>query len=296
MGKSGRRDDEILARVRERFPSDAASRRELAVAVKAAAASLGEIVGAFCRQAGMSKAEVAAVFRELSEAAATRELRLEPGTDHLWHQVADVVTRWWRDPVYLTDDSRPRDLPETGPAPSIEALLEETVSPASRADAKALLRRTCVVEPGGLWHYCDEDGGFLRLSAEHGVDRLRICVSGMFKTYLDNALRRRDLRVTKNFDKTAMVQAYPMALVPQLRAKVLKRLEVGLQDVDELLVAGERREVDGPVAMVGVTMVMHVSEPRPRAKKSPVGDDATTSSTSKRRAAKKPVAKRSQRR
>jgi hypothetical protein len=284
MTRSAKHDADIVARTRERFPTDAESRRQLADAVRTAASALGEMVGAFFRQAGMSKEEVAATFEQLRDASLARDLEIEANSKAVWRQTADAVTLWWRDPQYLDDEALPRPLPESGPAPSVESLIAATVSPEQRVEAKALLRRTCVTELDGLWRYCEEDTGLLRLSAEHGVDRLMLCMGGMLTTYLDNALRRRDLQITKNFDQTALVQEFPLALVPELRVKLMKRLMVELQSVDEVLSAGVRRGGVGPVAMVGVTMFMHVSEPKPRSKRSPDGDADTTGNT--RRAAR----------
>jgi hypothetical protein len=274
MTRSAGRDDEIVARTRERFPNDDESRRQLADAVRAAASTFAEMVGAFCRQAGMSKEEVAATFELMRDASLSRELDIEPNSSAVWRQTADAITLWWRDPAYLDDEALPRALPESGPAPSIDSLLCATVAPEQRDEAKALLRRSCVTERDGLWRYCEEDTGLFRLSPDHGVDRLAVCMSGMLKTYLDNALRRRDLQVTKNFDQTALVQEFPLALVPELRAKLMKRLMVELASIDEVLTAAERRDVEGPVAMVGVTMFMHVSAPKPRSRRRTMPDDA----------------------
>lgn len=150
MTKSARRDDDVIARSRKRFPSDDESRRQLAEAVRAAAPALGEMLGAFWAQAGMSREEVAATFEQLRRTSLARNLELEPKSRAVWRQTADAVTRWWRDPVYLDDEARPRALAEAGPAPSIESLLEATVAPEQREEAKALLRRTCVTESDGL--------------------------------------------------------------------------------------------------------------------------------------------------
>lgn len=249
--------------MRERFPADDESRRQLADAVAAAASTLGEVFGAFCLQAGLTREQVAATFRELGEAALTRDLNIEPDVRHVWHQVSDAVTLWWRDPDYLDDDGAPLALEEFGAAPSIESLLASTVDLELRSEAKTLLRRAAVTVRNGLWHF-EEDNGLLRVSGDHGIERLLTNLSGMLTTYLDNQLRRRDLPITKNFDRSALVRSYPHALVPELRAKLIKRLQVDLQEVDELLMAGEQQDLEGPVVTVGVTIVMHTSTPRPR--------------------------------
>jgi hypothetical protein len=264
VSKSTRRDKEIRARARQRFPSEDEGRRELVTAVQAAASALTEIIGAFCVQAGMSKDQVADVLRAMSEAVRSRELSIEADSERAWCAASDAVAHWWRDPQYLDEDGNPRDLPDSGPTPSMASLLAETVAPELHEQTKAVLRRAAAVEDGGTWRYCHEDEGFVRLGADHGVDRLLMCVSGLCKNYLDNAVRRRDLPSTKNFDRTALVRSYPVSLLPDLQAKLSKRLQLDLKAADELLSAGERHGDDGAVATVGVTMFLHAASPRPR--------------------------------
>jgi hypothetical protein len=270
-GRAGQRDDEILARVRQRFPSADESRRELAAAVQAAAASLTEIIGAFCVQAGMTKEQVSATLRATSDAVLMRDLSIEAAAERVWYAASDAVAHWWRDPKYLDDDGNPRDLPDRGPAPSLASLLTETVAPELHEQARAMLRQSAAVEERGIWRYCHEDDGFLRLGADHGADRLLMCVSGLCKNYLDNAVRRRDLPTTKNFDRTALVRSYPVALLPDLQRKLSKRLHLDLKAADAVLAAGEQEMDRGAVATVGVTMFMHTSAPRPRSSQRPTG-------------------------
>lgn len=241
------------------------ARRHLTEAVSDAAGTFTELLGAFFSRAGMSQREVAATFRRASRLALTREMHIDPDPPQFWRQVADAVTRWWRDPDYLDEDGLPRELREYGPAPSLESLLASTVDADRRREAKALLRRTAATVQRGAWRF-RQDGGFLRLAGHHSVERLLIGTSGMFTTFLDNQLRRRDPLITKNFDRTAHVAEYPVALIPELRAKVIKRLQPVLEDVDGILMAAEKKDVKGPVALVGVTMFMHTSTPRPRGK------------------------------
>lgn len=264
MAKTSKRDDEIRARVRERFPSEAESRRELAAAVQAAASALAEIIGAFCVQGGMSKEQVAATLRATSDAVLARDLSIDAAAERAWCAASDAVAHWWRDPRYLDDDGNPRDLPDVGPEPSMASLLAETVAPELRDQAKRIIRQSAAVEEDGTWRYCHEDEGFVRLGADTGVDRLLMCVSGLCKNYLDNAVRRRDLPGTKNFDRTALVRSFPVSLLPELQQKLSKLLQLDLKAADAVLTAGEQEEDTGPVATVGVTMFMHNSPPRAR--------------------------------
>lgn len=277
--KPARRDAALRARLNERFPSKAESRRQLEAAVQTAAAALTEIVAAFCVRGGMTKEQVAATLRATSDAVLARELSLEADSERAWCAASDVVAYWWREAQYLDEDGNPRDLPDSGPAPSMASLLAETVVPQLHEQTKAILRQTAAVEERGVWRYCHEDEGFVRLGAEQGVDRLLICVSGMCKNYLDNAIRRRDLPSTKNFDRTALVRSYPVSLLPDLQAKLSKLLQLDLKAADEVLTAGEQQRDDGPVATVGVTMFMHASKPRPRPLR-PSGASSTSKSKS----------------
>lgn len=281
MSKAVNRDDEILARVRERFPSEEDSRRELAAAVQAAASALTEIIGAFCVQGGMTKEQVAATLRATGESVLARDLSIDAAAERAWCAASDAVAHWWRDPRYLDEDGNPRDLPDAGAAPSMASLLAETVAPELHEQAKSVLRQSAAVEEHGTWRYCHEDEGFVRLGADHGVDRLLMCVSGLCKNYLDNAVRRRDLPGTKNFDRTALVRSYPVALLPDLQKKLAKRLQLDLKATDGVLTAGEQEAGDGPVATVGVTMFMHASPPRPRSSRRPDADSTSSSRKSK---------------
>lgn len=255
------RDEELLERGRRRFPGDEDNRKLLTDAVDASALSLGEMFGAFLVAAGVPRQRVAETFDALAEMARTRELRLDPEPPKLWRQVSDAVTLWWRDPEYLDFDGQPRDLPECGPTPSLQSLLEATVDADLRADAKVLLRRAVATERGGLWHF-EEDNSALRLSGHHGVERLMLTTSGMLSTFLDNQLRRSDPVITKNFDRTALVPDFPVADIPALRAKLIRRLELVLTDIDHWMMERAKSGSGGPVTVAGLTMLMHTGTPR----------------------------------
>jgi hypothetical protein len=244
-------------------PPDAENRRRLKAAATEAAATLGEILGAFLIRAGVSPEDVSETFRALSEAALHRELRLEPEPPPDWSQISDFVTIWWRDPQYLDERGVPRDLPEYGPAPSVEHLLALTVDPDLHDRAKSVLKRAGIVVRRGLWHF-DEDHAHFPLSAEQGVDRLKIATSGMYSNALENLIRQREATSRKNIDRTALVASYPVELIPELRARVRQRLQLLLEDMDGWMTTTSRSRTGGPVALVGVTAFVHTGEPRSR--------------------------------
>jgi hypothetical protein len=222
-------------------------------------------LGAFLIRAGVSREDVSETFRALSEASLHRELRLEPEPPPDWSQISDFVTLWWRDPQYLDERGAPRDLPEYGPAPSVEHLLALTVDPDLHDRAKLVLKRAGIVLRRGLWHF-DEDHAHFPLSAEQGVDRLKIATSGMYSNALENLIRRREATSRKNIDRTALVASYPVELIPELRARVRQRLQLLLEDIDGWMTATSRSRTGGPVALVGVTAFVHTGEPRSREK------------------------------
>lgn len=261
MSKSARGGSQRPGRRPARFPDATTSRRQLADAVTASAPALAEILGAFFLRAGLKPTQVAAVFRRIARLALQRPLQLEPHVSHLWWQVSDAVSVWWSEPEYLDDGGRPRALPEFGPAPSIEALLSRTVDAAEVEDAKRLLRRTAVSVVKGRWRF-EEENPFIRLAGDAGVERLLVTSSGMLTTFLDNQVRRRDPPSQKNFDRSAHVVACPVDSIPRLRAKLLKRMQIMLQELHDTLAAEERRGTRGPVSAVGVTMFMHTSSAR----------------------------------
>lgn len=261
MNQTAPSDEQLLERLEQRFPSEEDSRIELAAAVEASAMALGEFFGAFCLRAGVPKERVAAIFRALSDATMQRELKIELDSPHLWRQVSDCVTKWWRDPAYLDESGAPRDLQEYGPQPSIEALLEGTVEVEQRAEAKDLLRKSVASDSGGVWHF-EEQHGALRVAGEPAVERLLTNISGMLTTFLDNQVRRRDPLVAKNFDRTALVQTFPVSLLPELRMRLIRRYQRVLEELDEWMMERSKQDTSGPVTVVGVTMFMHASNPR----------------------------------
>ena len=179
----------------------------------------------------------------------------------LWRQASDAVEVWWSDPEYLDDDGRPRELPEFGPAPSIEALLSRFVDANETAAAKQLLRRSTVSVVRRRWRF-DGDSPFIRLTGDAGFERLLMTCSGMLSTFLDNQARHGDPANRKNFDRSAHVLECPVESLPKLRASFRKRMQGMLQELHEALAAEQRRGGRGPVAAVGVTMFMHTSSPR----------------------------------
>jgi hypothetical protein len=255
-----------------KVPSDAENRRRLKAATAASAATLGEILGAFLIRAGMSRDDVSDVFHALAQATLRRELQLEPEPPPDWSQVSDAVTHWWRNPLYLDENGRPRQLPERGPAPSIEHLLNLTVDPDLHERAKELLRQSGVAVRRGRWHFEDDHAQFA-LTVDQAIDRLKIAMSGMFANALENLVRRRLPTSSKNIDRTALVASYPVELIPELRAHLRQRLQLMLEDADGWLTNMARQRSGGPVALVGVTAFVHTGSQRTRREASAVPDE-----------------------
>lgn len=253
-------DVDLQCRLVERFPCEEQSRQELAAAVSASAAALTETLAAFFLSSGMNQEDVAAVLRRVASEAVQRELRFEPDCAQLWTQLSGAICAWWQDPRYLNEAGEPKEISEDGPPPSVNALLSEHVQAALRGAAKELLGRTAAKAMNGKWRL-EDDRGFLGVYGQEAVQRLHTSLSGMLSTFVDNQVRRRDPPNVKNFDSMAFVQNFPVAMIPEVRAKMAKRFPLVMHDIDRWLtsVAAEHRE--GPVANVGVTVFMHSSRP-----------------------------------
>lgn len=245
-------------------------REQLSAAVTACAVDLARILGGFFRAAGVPAEASAAALSEAAARVRADDLSLEPTAHHVWVQLSDAIVLWWRDADYLDDSGHPRDLPDTGPAPSLDALFERTVDSHLRANARELLRRTAATESGGIWRFLKPDNS-LALSGIESAQRLCMTLNGMLNTFVDNQLRLGEAPELKNFDSGAHVAAFPVEKIPELRARLRKRLLHVLDDIDGWMTATAKRHRGGPVALVGVNAFMHTSAPNPRG-------DATTNS------------------
>lgn len=249
---------ELQSRLVQRFPSDDESRTQLAAAVGNSAVAMAETLAAFFLAAGVSRDEVAAVFRAVGAGVTEREMQFFTAPSPAWSQLSTAVATWWRDPAYLDDEGRPQALQEHGPAPSVDALLRSCVDAPLRTEAKELLRRSVATVVDGQWT-CEEERGFLAVSGNDAVQRLMVAWSGMLATFVDNQIRRRDPPMLKNFDCMAHVPDFPARMIPELRAKIGKRLQMVLHDIDTWMTNAAEARDGGPVAMVGVTAFLHTS-------------------------------------
>lgn len=254
-------DQRLQRRLAERFPSEEESRRDLAAAVSASAAELIESLAAFLLTCGIRKEEVAAALRGAASETLQRELKLEPNCVDLWTQLSDAISAWWRDPAYLDEAGEPKDIPETGATPSVDALLDAHVQPSLRADAKVLLGRTAAKAVNGKWRLNDSRG-FLSVYGSEAVQRLHVSLSGMLSTFVDNQTRRREPPNVKNFDSMAIVHNFPVEMIPEVRARMASRFPLVMHDIDRWLTATATEHHEGPVANVGVTVFMHSSHAR----------------------------------
>lgn len=245
-------------------PSEHDCREQLAAAVSACAVDLAKILAGFLRAAGMSPEASAAALSEAAASTRRNDLSLTPTEHHVWVQLSDAVVMWWRDPDYLDDSGHPRDLPDAGPQPSLEALFERTVETRLRDSARDLLRRTAATEADGVWRLSRSDNS-LALSGIECAQRLCMSVSGMLNTFIDNQLRLGESPESKNFDSGTHVSEFPVEKIPELRARLRKRLLHVLDDIDGWMTSTARRHPGGPVALVGVNAYMHTSGPRSRA-------------------------------
>jgi hypothetical protein len=208
----------------------------------------------------MRREDVAAVLRGTASATLQRDLKLEPSCVDLCTQLSDAISAWWQDPRYLSEAGEPKDIPETGPTPSVDALLGAHVRPSLRADAKALLGRTAAKAVNGNWRL-DDRRGFLSVHGREAVQRLHASLSGMLSTFVDNQTRRREPPNLKNFDCMAIVHNFPVAMIPEVRARMASRFPLVMHDIDRWLTATATERHEGPVANVGVTVFMHSSRP-----------------------------------
>lgn len=238
------------------------ARARLAASVTAFANEFAEVVGGFFLSAGVSGEVGAAALERAAARVRSGEASLDVEEDEPWVQLTDAIALWWRDPDYVNEDGSPRPLPDTGPAPSLEALFERTVDRAVRPRARVLLRQRAALEQDGLWHYL-EDQNVLRLGGEEGAHRLVSGIAGWMRTYVENQLLVEEPPHLRKFDAAAHVSNFPVAVMPELCAKLYKRVPPLLQEFDALMTSTAQRGDPGPMARVSIVTFMHTSAHRP---------------------------------
>lgn len=251
--------------VREAQPesTEMRDRELLAASVNAVAPEFARALAGFFAASG-ADAEAAASAMEVAAAELRAGVAKLPAvSSYPWVQFGDAIALWWRDPEYLDQHGRPRPIPERGPAPSLEDLFARTVDPALWAAGKELLGRTVAVRTGDTWRYVKESAQ-LPLSGHECAERLLMTTVGMFTTFIDNQTRRADPLISKNTDSSAHVTMFPAHLIPELRAKIVKRAGGLLEDIDVWMTRQAEGHSEGPVSMVGVSVYVFTGEPRPR--------------------------------
>jgi hypothetical protein len=235
---------------------------QLAAAVSAYAIEFSNMLAGFFVATGVPGDVAAAALREAGERARSGKAELLMPVDQLWVQLSDTIVMWWRDPDYLDDQGSPLDLPEAGPAPSLDALLSRTVDDPLRSRAKDLLKKTAAIECEGLWRLRKRDGSLPLGGGIESVERLHLILSGILRTFVDNQTRLDEPPILKNLDAAAHVRAFPVNMIPELRAKLHKRMRVVLDDIDIWMTATAMRNTAGPVTLVGVSAHMYTSQAR----------------------------------
>lgn len=239
------------------------TRAVLAASVATYANELAEAIGGFFVGAGVDPEIGAAALERAARRVRSGEASLQANEQEPWIQLSDAIVTWWRDAEYVDENGKPRPLPDRGPAPSLEALFEQTIDAPLREGARELLARRAAALRDGVWHYTDTQSA-LRLGREEGVHRLHTGLTGWLRTYLHNQTRVTEPPELRNFDGASHVSDFPEAALPELRVKLYKRMQIVLEEFDSWMTTMAQRYRGGPVTRVCVAAFMHASPPRPR--------------------------------
>lgn len=229
-------------------------RHETIASLKDDAGRFVDLLSAFFLQSGLSRVEV----RKVLEGAAGRVDDVDPEITvegpELWRQVGEAISFWWRDLKYLDNAGRPLPLNETGGAPSVDALLARFVEPELQAQAKEMIRRIISVRRDGRWMLI-AGPQVLRITGQQSVDRLRVVMAGLLRTFLLN-MGDQDPATGKNCDVVASVGTYPVAKIKELRRRMSEVLPSMASDVDATLTRGAE-QARGQTREVGVAFVLY---------------------------------------
>lgn len=248
--------------VRRHSAADRSKRNELRAAVGTQAASILDSVFAFLLSAGMKPDEIAAVAHERMSRLNVHPPRFSVEPWAAWVQLGEAVCDWWRDARYVGTDGRPAPLRETGPAPSVDALLAAHVSPSNLVDAKAMLERCVERSDDGLVRFA-LDSPALMLRGEQGVHRLHVLLTGLLQTFIENNLSRRPVP-QQNYEKSAASATFPVSMLPALRVRMKKHLDLAIEDANAWITRHSENALHEPVCVAGVEMFLFTLVPEPR--------------------------------
>lgn len=236
------------------IPSLPQDRRETIASLKMDAGRFVDLLSAFFLQTGFTRAEAREVLKAAAERVADVDPEITVDGPELWRQVGEAIAYWWRDLKYLDNAGRPIPLKESGDAPSVDALLARFVEPALRAQAKEMIRRTISVRRDGRWVLI-AGPQVLRITGQQSVDRLRVMISGLLRTFVLN-MGDQDPATGKNCDLVASVGSYPVAKMKALRRRMHEVLSSMAGDVDATLTRGAEQP-RGQTREVGVAFVLY---------------------------------------
>lgn len=237
-------------------------RDELTNAVRQRAAGFADLIAAFLFGAGLTQAEINEVLLGCASRAQLREpsLSVDPWTS--WAQVSEAVCDWWRQAQYVAPDGTPIPLEESGPAPSVDALLSLHVDAAHLTEAKAILRRCVEITAEGRWRF-SFSAPALPLRGDEGVHRLQVSLTGLLRTFLENYVSNAP-PARKNFETSAGSVSFPESMLPAFRVQMHKRLQATIDDVDAWITHHAAQGAPGPVSEIGVEVFVYSFPPRDR--------------------------------
>lgn len=177
-----------------------------------------------------------------------------------------VLSLWCSTPEYVDDVGQPKAIRETGPAPSIDALLRACIdsAPARKATLQ-MLRGSPSVQRGddGLWRTLQ--GVTFRYQVDVAVSRLIDLVEGLVRTNTANIANGPE----RMFECTASVESIPQKSIVEFSPVAKRFLQSGVEGLDRWLEKSRSNEAPtGKYREVGVAAFAYAIPKRRRAKSS----------------------------